>query len=71
MKLSDVTVYLRDNIDSIYDANFIDSMDDLISADNAVNRILMKSCYNADYPYLSAYANTKQAEAYELFDSCK
>jgi hypothetical protein len=71
MKLSDVTIYLRDKIDSIYDADFIDSMDDLIRADNAVNQILMQSGYNADYSYLSAYAKTKQAEAYELFDSCK
>lgn len=52
------TNYLKNMIDSAYDADFIDGMTDVINADNAVEKILKTTYNNADYSYLRAYAQT-------------
>lgn len=63
--MKNVTIYLKNQIDSAYDADFINTMDDIINAENIVNEILNSGYKNADYEYLTAYAQTARDR---LFD---
>lgn len=50
------TKYLMNMFEVAYDTDCIDSMDDVIDADNAVEKILATTYKNADYKFLAAYA---------------
>jgi hypothetical protein len=63
--MKNVTIYLKNQIDSAYDPDFISTMDDIINAENIVDQILNSGYKNADYDYLSAYAQTARDR---LFD---
>jgi hypothetical protein len=63
--MKNVTIYLKNQIDSAYDADFISTMDDVINAENMVNEILNSGYKNADYEYLNSYAQTARDR---LFD---
>lgn len=56
--MTNVTEYLKNQIDAAYESDFISTMDDIINADNIVTQILNSNYKNADYNYLNAYAQT-------------
>lgn len=63
--MTNTTKYLENMIDAAYDPDFIDNLDDLINADNTVERILKTTYTNADYEYLKAYAQTARDRLYD------
>lgn len=63
--MTNATLYLKNMIDSAYDADFIDNMDDVINADNTVSKVLKTAYKNADYGYLKAYAQTARDRLYD------
>lgn len=63
--MKNVTIYLKNQIDSAYDADFISTVDDIINAENIVNEILNSGYKNANYKYLESYAQTARDR---LFD---
>ena len=66
--MTNTTKYLENMIDAAYDPDFIDSLDDLINADNTVERILKTTYTNADYEYLRAYAQTARDRLHDEID---
>ena len=63
-KKSMVTKWLAEQLKSAYDTDYIDSMDDLIYADDMAEKILGTTYNNADYEWLRGYAKMLQSKAY-------
>ena len=63
--MTTVTMYLKNQIDDVYDEAFISNLDDVINAENTVKRILATTYSNADYKYLNAYAETARMRLYD------
>jgi hypothetical protein len=58
------TKYLKSNLESFYDTDYLSTMDDLIRADNRAERVLNTHYSNADYTFLKQYASILKTAAY-------
>lgn len=63
--MTQVTKYLKSQLEAAYDPDFMCEMDDLINADNMADQILATKYDNADYRYLRMHAQILRAEAYK------
>lgn len=64
--MTPATKHLMDMLEAAYDPDFIDTMDDMINADNVAQQILRTTYKNADYDFLRAYAKELMEYVYRL-----